>query len=392
MIDFSNLQIAFISRSDKELRKAFRLFSLVKNPFLVKTGKIFLHFALFIHFPIKWMVKPTIFSHFCGGETIDECSKTIDSLATSGISTILDYSAEGGKTEISFDLVTEEILKTIHNSAGNKNISFCVFKISGVVSMALLEKISSGIALTDQDQKEYANFYNRVDKLCMTAEKSGKPIFIDAEESWTQDPIDDICEKMADKYNKKKAVVFNTLQMYRTDRINYLKKEILRSVEKNIFCGFKLVRGAYLEKERKRALNNNYQSPVFDTKQQTDESYNSAIKICMQNLNTVSVCVATHNESSTMFSVNMSLEMGLKPDDKRLSFAQLMGMSDHISFNLAHSGFNVSKYVPYGPIKKVMPYLIRRAEENTSIAGQTLRELSLIKEEILNRKKKTHIH
>lgn len=387
MIDFSNLKIAYASLTDKELRKAYRLFSMVKSHSLVKIGKALLHFALLIHIPIKWIVKPTIFSHFCGGETISECEDTIEKLAESGIKTILDYSVEGSQNENDFDNTAAEILKTIQKSEHNKNISFCVFKTTGIASFSLLEKISAGSTLSEIEKDEYKKVYNRIDSLCQHAAKVGTPIFIDAEESWIQGGIDKICEEFSEKYNKNKAKVFNTLQMYRIDRLAYLQQTIDKAKEKNYYAGFKLVRGAYIEKERKRAADLGYKSPVYQTKEKTDAAYNQALEFCVGNISTVSVCAASHNEFSSNLLVNLSQKHNIIPSDSRISFAQLLGMSDHISYNLANEGFNVSKYVPFGPVKKVMPYLIRRAEENTSVAGQTLRELNLIKKEIQNRKK-----
>jgi proline dehydrogenase len=383
--DFNNLSIAFANQSNRELRRAFRLFSLLKNPWLVRTGKVLLNIALAIHFPVKWIIKPTIFNHFCGGETTSECDKVISNLAKSGINTILDYSVEGNNSESSFDYGCKEILQNIEKAKSNKNLSFSVFKMTGIARFELLEKISSEKELSNAEKAESERIISRVDQLCKASFLADVPIFIDAEETWIQKAIDMIAAQMTEKYNCEKAIVHNTLQMYRTDRIAYLKDILNEACAKNYFPGFKLVRGAYLEKERERSQKMNYPSPVFEKKEQTDDSYNKALEICFENKN-ASVCAATHNETSSKLLAGLLIDNNINASDKRYCFAQLFGMSDHISYNLASCGFNTSKYLPYGPVYKVMPYLIRRAEENTSVAGQTGREFSLLKQELNNRK------
>lgn len=387
MLDFKDTEIAFAWKTDRELRRDRRLFSMMNKRWFVASGKVLLNTALFIHFPIGWIVKPTIFRHFCGGETINECDQTIATLANSGIASIPDYSAEGRSTEDSYDHVAAEILLLIAKAKRDKNIPFAVFKPSGIVSSSILEKVSRGETLSNEDQAAWERFVKRYDTLCKNACDADVPLMADAEESWTQPAIDTIVEQMAQQFNRQKAIVFNTLQMYRTDRLSYLERIISKSRTEGWQCGFKLVRGAYLEKERKRAINKNYTSPVYSSKAETDAAYNEALKLCVATHENVSLCAGTHNEESTILLAQLIDKNGIKRNTEKIWFSQLFGMSDHISFNLAKAGYNVCKYLPYGPIRTVMPYLVRRAEENTAIAGQTGRELMLIMTELQRRQR-----
>ncbi|NVN95266.1 MAG: proline dehydrogenase family protein [Bacteroidetes bacterium] len=382
---FNNTEIAFLSKSEKELLRAYYLFKTIEKPWIVNWGNKLLSFAIFVRFPVKWILKPTIFSHFCGGETIEECKKTISNLAESNIGSILDYSAEGNQKESDFDFVMNEILQVIEISKINTFIPFAVFKVTGVARFELLEKVNSKMELTAEEKIEYNKLYGRVDTICKAAFQAELPILIDAEESWIQDVIDKMTIEMMQKYNHTKAIVYNTLQLYRHDRIAFLNNSIEHAKEKQYFLGLKLVRGAYIEKERERALVKGYLSPVHINKESTDKDYDKAIEICLTHSDIVSICAGSHNENSNALLAKLIVAKQFKKEDKRFYFAQLLGMSDHISYNLVHNGYNVAKYVPFGPVKSVMPYLIRRAQENTSISGQTGRELKLIKYELKRR-------
>ena len=387
MINIENTEIAFKSKSNFQLKKAKWLFKIIEYPLIVKFSELLLKFAIKIHFPVNWIIKPTIFNHFCGGETIEECKKTIQFLGISNIGTILDFSVEGSQKESDFENTKKEILKIIEEASVNKNIPFCVFKATGLARFELLEKISSQKQLTLEEEIEFEKVRNRIDELCKASYTKKTPIFIDAEESWIQDCIDLLAEDMMMKYNIENTIVYNTIQMYRNDRLDYLQKMITESRNKNFKLGFKIVRGAYMEKERERASKLNYPSPIYENKELTDNAYNNAIEICLKNADIVSLCAGTHNETSSLLLSKLINQHNYKINDKRFYYAQLYGMSDHISFNLADANYNVAKYVPYGPVKFVLPYLIRRAQENTSVARQTGRELMLINREIRRRNK-----
>lgn len=384
---FTDTQTAFANRTDKELQKAYWLFRLVKNPKWVKIGKALLNIALKIKFPVKWIIKPTVFSHFCGGETIMECENTIRSLGHYNIGAILDYSAEGSKSEKSFDDIARKILETITTASEENNIPFAVFKVTGIARFELLIKKCSHEVFTKEENSEYTRVIERVEKLCNAAYQSQTPLLIDAEESWIQNAIDDLVMAMMKKYNKEKPIVYNTLQMYRHDRLEYLKEIHLQSRNNNFFVGLKLVRGAYLEKENQRAQEKGYPSPIYSTKKDTDDAYNQALKYCLENIEKLAICAGTHNEESCLLLTQMMEEKTFVKNHDHIYFSQLLGMSDHISFNLAKRDYNVTKYVPFGPVRSVIPYLVRRAEENTSVQNQTGRELNLISKELKRRKK-----
>ena len=384
MLDFNNTEIAFQSKSDRELKHAHRLFNLLGKPKLQTIGIALTELALKLHLPINGIVKKVIFSHFCGGESITECDQRITELAKFNIGTILDYSIEGKETTEQLDGVCEEIIATINKAKSNKNIPFSVFKPTGVCQLEILEKANDpNNTLTEEDKQELAKAHGRIDKICRTAFEAKVPLFIDAEDYCMQDTIDRIAEAMMARYNKDETIVFNTLQMYRHDRIDYLKESHRRATLGGYKMGLKLVRGAYMEKERERAVEGNYPDPIQPTKEATDRDYDAGVKYCVEN--NIALCAGTHNEKSSLKLTELLLEHNFAKDDKRFYFAQLLGMSDHISFNLSNAGYNVVKYVPYGPVTEVMPYLIRRAEENTSVAGQTGRELSLIEKELERR-------
>ncbi len=387
MISFENTAIAFQSKSDKDLKRAYRLFKLVGASWLVKIGKPLTMLAIKLKLPIKGIIKRTIFRQFCGGESISECSARIKELADSGIGTILDYSIEGKTEEADFDATVEEILATLDAGAGNPAIPFAVFKTTGITRFGLLEKANDiDSILNDAEQKEMDRLLTRMERIATRAFESGTPVFIDAEETWIQDVIDRMAYDLMIKFNKEKAIVYNTIQIYRHDRLEHLKKETQIATEKEYILGIKLVRGAYMEKERKRAVDKGYISPIQPNKKATDKDFNLALEFLVENINHVSFCAGSHNEDSNLLLTQLMTKAGLQHDDKRVHFAQLLGMSDHISYNLAHEHYNVAKYVPYGPVTEVLPYLLRRADENTSVAGQTSRELSLIIQETKRRK------
>lgn len=382
MISFDNTKIAFKSKTNADLDRAYWLFKIIGNPAMVKIGKWSTNTALKLHLPINGIIKKTIFRQFCGGETIAECSKTVELLGKYGIGTILDYSVEGKTSQDDFDATVQEIIDTIHVANNDPKIPFAVFKVSGISNFSILEKANDlSNKISEKDQMELRLVISRIDKICLAAHDNDVPVFIDAEESWIQNTIDRIALDMMKKYNKKKAIVFNTLQMYRNDRLTYLEKEIHLSKVDGFHYGVKLVRGAYMEKERARAKELSYPSPIQKDKESCDIDFNKAIELIIQNIDTMALCAGTHNEKSALLLTDIMTNHSLSKNDNRIHFAQLLGMSDHISFNLSHKGFNVAKYVPYGPIKEVMPYLLRRADENTSVAGQTGRELALIMKE-----------
>ncbi len=385
MVSFDNTKIAFQSKSDGELSQSYWLFKLISNPFLVKLGAKTAPLALNMGF--KGLFKKTIFKQFVGGEDINDCEKAIQHLGKYNIGTILDYSVEGKESEVDFDNCLQETLETIEKAKNSKHIPFCVFKVTGLARFDLLVKVSAGSALSASEQKEWDTVKARVEKICKAAHDSHQAIFIDAEESWIQPAIDELANINMAAFNKQEVIVYNTYQLYRHDRLAYLKQTLQLAQTKGFKMGAKLVRGAYMEKERKRAAEMNYVSPIQASKENSDKDYDEALKICVENIMFISVCAGSHNEQSSLYLTQLMDQFKIQHNDKRIYFSQLLGMSDHISYNLSQAGFNVAKYVPYGPIKEVMPYLIRRAQENTSVKGQTGRELSLIMKEKERRKK-----
>ncbi len=387
MLSFNNTEIAFRHKSDKELKRAKFLFSVIGNPTLVKVGKGLTNFGLKAHLPIKGIIKSTIFSQFCGGETIEECTSTINQLWKSHVGTILDYSIEGKTADEDFEATTNEIIATIVKGTGNDAVPFAVFKITGICRFAVLEAANDGLTgMTEEDIKAYDAMKTRVNKICKAAFDAKVPVFIDAEETWIQDTIDRVTHEMMELYNKEAVIVYNTVQIYRHDRLAFLKDAVAWAKENGLKYGVKLVRGAYMEKERARADQMGYPSPIQPNKEACDKDYNAALVFLMDEVEHIALVAGTHNEESSLFLAELLTEKGIAKDDKRIYFAQLLGMSDHISYNLADAGYNVAKYVPYGPVKEVMPYLLRRANENTSVKGQTGRELGLIKQETERRK------
>ena len=386
-LKFDDTEIAFKSKTNHDLKSAKMLFNMVSSNSMVKFGRWFTNIAFSIHLPVKGIIKKTIFKQFCGGENIQECEKTIAILNKYGVGTILDYSVEGKEGDDDLDSTMLEIIATIKKAGSSMAIPFSVFKPTGIAQFSILEKANEGINnLNEKELKAYNNIAERFDTICKAAYDLDVPLFIDAEDSWVQKTIDRLCENMMGKYNTEKVVIYTTLQFYRWDRLDYLKYLHKKAKENSCKIGVKLVRGAYMEKERERANDMGYKDPIQPTKEATDNDYDLALKYCVENLEDISICAGTHNEDSSQFLADLMRKKGVDKTDKRIYFAQLLGMSDHISFNLSSEKYNVAKYVPYGPIKEVLPYLIRRAEENTSVAGQTSRELSLIQKEIRRRR------
>lgn len=385
-LDFNNTEIAFKSKSTADLKRAKFLFTTMASPTLVKLATWLTNLAIKLRIPIDWAIKPTIYRHFVGGVTIEGCNDLVQRHKEFGVSSILDFSVEGGHDEKSIQATLQETLKSIRNAVGNSGVPFAVFKPTAFAAPELLESAEPGKPVKPIMENEYYRFRSRVNVLCNEAHNLDVPLMIDAEHSWYQHLVDDTVEEMMRRYNTDKAIVFNTLQMYRHDRIQFLKDSIARAREGKYFLGIKFVRGAYMEQERERAKQMGYPSPIQPDKASTDSAFDEAIRISLDNSDIVTIFCGSHNENSNILMANEIVKRGLSIDDKRFWFSQLYGMSDHISFNLASNGFNVAKYVPYGPVKNVMPYLFRRAEENTSIAGQTSRELKLLKTELKRRK------
>ena len=382
---FDNTEIAFSLKTDSELERAYFLFKMIQNEPMVRIGTAVTNFALKAHLPVEGLIRSTVFDHFCGGVTEEDCIPNIEKMYTKGVSSVLDYSVEGKESEEEFDLTLKKILKIINFGEEKISIPFAVFKPTGFGRFALYQKISEKKELTTDEKLEWKRVVERYHTVCKYALEKNVPILIDAEESWMQVAADELIESLMEIYNKDKALIFNTLQMYRHDRMDYLKTLHQKAKEKDFYIGMKVVRGAYMEKERKRAEDKGYPSTICKDKQATDDNYNDAIKYMMEH-SKMCLFAGTHNEESSFLVKELAKEKGIAVNDQRLWFGQLYGMSDHISFNLSEKGFNVAKYVPFGPVRDVMPYLIRRAEENTSVSGQTSRELNLIKTERKRRK------
>ncbi|MFW6019085.1 MAG: proline dehydrogenase family protein [Bacteroidales bacterium] len=387
MLNFEDTKIAFQNKSNGDLRWTGFLFKSLARPSLVQFGKVITNVALKSQMPIGWVIKPTLYKHFVGGETIEKCQPVVKELAQYNVKSILDYSVEGTDKEEAIESALEETLRSVRNAANDENIPFAVFKPTAFGESTMLQKVSENSPLTLHDEQQKEKFYRRIDLLCKTAYENNISILIDAEDYAYQAYIDTVVEEMMQKYNKTSAVVFNTLQMYRVDRLDFLKASISKARSQGYYYGVKFVRGAYLEKERERAYQMGYEDPIQPDKESTDADYNAALKYSVENIDIVSVFNGTHNEYSSRYLTELMEDHNIERSDNRVWFSQLYGMSDHISFNLAAEGYNVAKYLPYGPVKHVLPYLIRRAEENTSVKGQTSRELMLITQEKKRRKK-----
>ena len=377
-LSFDNTEVAFQDKSNRELLLSYLIFMMTKNPILVKVLAKSAKICLDLGLPIKQIIKSTVFKQFCGGESSREYRRVIESLGRSAIGTILDFSVEGNQDEAGFESTTAELLKVIEEAAGNPNIPCSCMKLSAIGSFELFEAVSAGKPLTVEQETAWKKIGDRLDTICAAARRSGKPIYIDAEESWVQEAMDRLAEAMMARYNTERAVVYTTLQLYRWDRIDYFADQIERARAAGYKLGVKIVRGAYLEKERERALEMGYPSPVNPSKTATDEEYNRAINLFVDNIDVVELCLGTHNEYSCRLMMQLMQARNIPRNHPHIWFAQLYGMSDNISYNLAKAGYNVTKYLPYGPVESTLPYLTRRAEENTAIAGQMSKELDII--------------
>lgn len=385
-LDFQDTKTAFADKSNFDLQKKSKLFRMIGSPFFTNIGVKLTELSLKLGLPVKGIIKNTIFWQFCGGETIEECDATVKKLAASKIGTILDYSVEGKSEERVFDSTKNEIYRTVTRAKKDEKIPFAVFKITGMGSVEILEKVSAGKELFKNEIVEWERLKERVEEVCGYAHSIRQPIFIDAEDSWIQNAIDDLATKMMEKYNREMPIIYNTIQLYRTDRLEYLKNAHARAKKEGYHYAVKLVRGAYMEKERARAEEMGYPSPIQPDKEATDRDFNAAVKYCLENIEDISFVAGTHNEESTCALAEMLHERKIPHNHPHVYFSQLYGMSDNLSYVLAKHDYNVSKYVPYGAVKDTLPYLIRRARENTSVMGQVSRELELVNQEIKRRK------
>jgi proline dehydrogenase len=402
-VSFDNTEIAFAYKTNKELKKAHFLFAMMGKPWLVKLGLKLMPFAIKWNLPfVKSIIRNTIFKQFVGGETLEQNVVLADKLEQFGVQVILDYGVEGKEGEENFDHACDEFIKVINYAATQANIPFMSVKVTGFARFGLLEKMDELMNkaegtlikrylkvindLPADEKEEWHRVRTRMLRVCEAASAGNVGVFVDAEETWIQDPVDALTILMMDAYNKEKCIVYNTTQHYRHDRLQFLKDSYEAAVERKFILGAKLVRGAYMEKERKRAAEMNYPSPIQPTKESTDKDFDEGVKFCIDNIDKISLVVASHNERSNMLAVELLQQKGLPLKNSHVHWSQLYGMSDNITFNLAAAGCKVSKYLPFGPIKDVIPYLMRRAEENSSVSGQTGRELVLIKKELLRRR------
>ncbi|MEP0133970.1 MAG: proline dehydrogenase family protein [Eudoraea sp.] len=383
---FEDTSTAFSLKSDSELERAYFLFKMIANEPLVKIGTAMTNFALKARLPVDGLIRATVFDHFCGGVSEKDCMTVVDKMWNKGVSSVLDYSVEGKDTEDPLDAALEKTLKILDFVKELNAIPFAVFKPSGYGRVALFQKIGEGKSLSKKEKGEWNRVVSRFETTCKKAYDLDVSLLIDAEESWMQDAADELVEEMMRRYNKDKAIVFNTLQLYRWDRLDYLKELHAKAQKEDFKIGIKTVRGAYMEKENERALEHNYATPICATKSESDSYYDTTVAYIVEHLDRISLFSGTHNELSSYKLIDLMKQKGIAHNDHRIWFGQLYGMSDHISFNLAEKGYNVAKYLPFGPVRDVMPYLIRRAEENTSVAGQTNRELELLKKERRRRK------
>lgn len=383
---FENTEVAFQLKSDTALERAYFLFKMISHQPLVRIGTAATNFALKAHLPVEGLIRSTVFDHFCGGVNEEDCLPVIDNMFEKGVCSVLDYSVEGKEAEEQFDNAKEKVLKIIRFADEKDAMPIAVFKPTGFGRFGLYQKISEGGELTEHEQKEWERVKDRYHEVCKLGKACDVEIMVDIEETWITKAIDDLVEELMSIYNKEKPIVYGTLQLYRWDRLDYLKGIHERSKKAKFKLGFKIVRGAYMEKERERAKEKGYPSPICKTKQETDDNFDNTMRYILENINDIALFVGTHNEDSTYKAMEIMQQLNIDKSDNRVWFGQLYGMSDHISFNLAALGYNIAKYVPFGPVKDVMPYLIRRAEENTSVEGQTSRELGLLKTERKRRK------
>lgn len=403
VISFDNTEFAFEYKTDKQLRKARFLFSLMGKPWIVKLGTRLAPWSIRAGLPVKGIIRGTIFQQFVGGETLEQTAVVAKKLGEYNVQVILDYGVEGGHNgEKGFDQSTEEFIRVIQYASTQPNTPFMSVKVTGIARFGLLEKLDTLMHAAEgtlmkrflkavenleaEEKEEWHRVRHRMMRICESAASGKLGVFIDAEETWIQDPVDALTILMMDTFNKERCVVYNTLQHYRHDRLAFLKAMHEAALERNFILGAKLVRGAYMEKERNRAAEMGYPSPIQPDKESSDRDYNEGVRYCIDHLDRIALVVASHNEYSNLYAVQLMQEKGLPLNHPHIHWSQLYGMSDNITFNLAHAGCSVSKYLPFGPIREVVPYLMRRAQENSSVGGQTGRELGLIKKELDRRK------
>jgi proline dehydrogenase len=392
-LSFENTENAFAHLTDKELKNARFLFQSMSYPWLVQMGTRLTPFIMRTGLPVHGLIRKTLFKQFVGGETLENTEPVTQKLHSFGVEVILDYGVEGKEGEDSFDTATEEFMRVIRYASTQTNIPFISIKVTGLARFGLLQSLNeaprlrSGIHDHEWELDEWDRVRDRMYAICELAAEKKIGVLIDAEESWIQDPVDRLCMEMMQQFNIQEAVVYNTVQLYRHDRLSFLKMSHRIAKEKGFVLGVKLVRGAYMEKERARALEKGYDSPIQPDKAASDRDFNAAVQFCLENLGDIAVVVASHNENSNQLAAAAMDRLGIARNHSRVHFSQLYGMSDHITFNMAREGFRVSKYLPFGPIREVIPYLMRRAQENTSVSGQTGRELTLIQRELQRRKK-----
>jgi proline dehydrogenase len=402
-ISFDNTEVAFAHKSNDDLKQAHWLFAMMAKPWLVDLGTRLTPWAIRVGLPVKGAIRKTIFRHFVGGETMEQCIPAIEKMAKYHVQVILDYGVEGKEGEANYDHARDEFIRVINFAAGQPNVPFMSVKVTGIARFGLLEKLDALMnaveekslvekyhaaiqQLSASEQQEWQRVYDRIEKICQTAQQGGVGFLVDAEETWIQNPVDALVMLMMDVYNKERVVIYNTLQLYRHDRLQFLHESHAAARERHFILGAKLVRGAYMEKERNRAAEKGYPDPIQKDKASTDKDYDDAVRFCIEHNNDISLILASHNETSNLLATTLLTEKGLSLDHEHVHFSQLYGMSDNITYNLAKAGCNVSKYLPFGPIQDVIPYLMRRAQENTSVGGQTSRELNLIEKELKRRK------
>jgi len=402
-ISFENTELAFAYKTDKQLKKAHFLFNMMSKPWLVKIGTRLAPWSIRVGLPVKGMIRSTIFEQFVGGESLEQTATVAKMLGDFNVQVILDYAVEGKEGEENFESACTEFVRVINYAATQPNIPFISVKVTGFARFALLEKMHTLMnklegtlmkrylkaieELPADEREEWHRLRHRMMRVCEAAAEKKISVSIDAEETWIQDPVDALTILMMDTFNKTMPIVYNTTQHYRNDRLPFLRDSLEAAKERNFILGAKLVRGAYMEKERKRAAEMGYPSPIHLTKEDTDADFDQGVKFCIDNIDRVSLVVCSHNERSNMYAAELLIQKGLPLKNKHVHWSQLFGMSDNITFNLAHAGCNVSKYLPFGPIGDVIPYLMRRAQENTSVKGQTGRELGLIEKEVKRRGK-----
>lgn len=386
-IDFNNTKIAFAYLSNSELKGRYIMFKLINNKYLAKVSVYLAGIGLKLRLPIKGIIKNSVFKYFCGGETLEECKQVEHRLSKYNVGSILDYSSEGKGTDSDFDATTNEVIKTINNATSNKDVPFAVFKFTGIAPLTLLEKMQSGQNLNNCELAAKARFLLRFEKICQTAYNNSVRVMIDAEETWIQEIIDVMTLSAMRKYNKSDAIIINTYQFYIKKTINVFQEHLKAAKEEKFILGAKIVRGAYIEKETIRAQEKSYPIPVYSTKAKTDTAYNKAIEISINNINNMVLVAGTHNEKSCYILTDLIIKKNLQNLDS-IYIGQLYGMGDSLTFNLANAGLKAAKYVPYGPVEKAFPYLVRRVDENTSVAGQMNREAIMLKQELIRRKQK----